>query len=212
MAHIIDFTVEGLAGRNVDYSRSLHRDVNIFFGSNGSGKTSLLKILVSALRDETRELRRVSLREARVRVFSVDHGADITLKLAKEQKSLLPAERGEVRERARLHPRAVVHADASGQRVLFTDDDEEDQWRWVEEPQGFVRRRVALNTRFLGTSRLHLDERARYRQSEGDPEEVLNEWFMRSLTNKWTSYFAYRQLEVQRRTDGRLGHPFSKRF
>ena len=49
MAHITEFAITGLAGRTDVYSGRFNRDVNIFFGLNGSGKTSLLKILHSAM-------------------------------------------------------------------------------------------------------------------------------------------------------------------
>jgi recombinational DNA repair ATPase RecF len=49
MAHITEFTVEGLAGRAEPYSHQLDRHVNVFFGLNGSGKTSLLKLLHAAM-------------------------------------------------------------------------------------------------------------------------------------------------------------------
>jgi predicted AAA+ superfamily ATPase len=47
MAHITEFSIEGLAGRSEVYSQKLNRDINVFFGLNGSGKTTLLKILHS---------------------------------------------------------------------------------------------------------------------------------------------------------------------
>jgi ABC-type cobalamin/Fe3+-siderophores transport system ATPase subunit len=49
MSHIVSFSVAGLVGRDDVYSKELNRDVNIFFGLNGSGKTSLLRILHSAM-------------------------------------------------------------------------------------------------------------------------------------------------------------------
>jgi ABC-type cobalamin/Fe3+-siderophores transport system ATPase subunit len=53
MARIMDFTIEGLAGRDDPFSVTLNPDVNVFFGLNGCGKTTLLKILYSALSNET---------------------------------------------------------------------------------------------------------------------------------------------------------------
>ena len=53
MSHVIEFYVEGLAGKEKGFGHKLNRDINIFFGLNGSGKTSLLKILHSALSTDT---------------------------------------------------------------------------------------------------------------------------------------------------------------
>jgi hypothetical protein len=41
MSHIVEFSVEGLAGRRTPYHKTLQRDLNIFFGSNGCGKIGL---------------------------------------------------------------------------------------------------------------------------------------------------------------------------
>ena len=51
MARIVGFRVTGLAGRVTPYEQRLG-DVNIFYGINGCGKTTLLKILHSALSAE----------------------------------------------------------------------------------------------------------------------------------------------------------------
>lgn len=66
MAWIVSFTVEGLAGRSKPVSQLLHRNVNVFWGFNGSGKTSLLKILHSAMRNDSSSLLRVPFKSARV--------------------------------------------------------------------------------------------------------------------------------------------------
>jgi len=52
----------------------LARDLNIYFGVNGSGKTSLLKILYSALQNDVRHLRRVKFDEATVVLSHKPHG------------------------------------------------------------------------------------------------------------------------------------------
>jgi ABC-type Na+ transport system ATPase subunit NatA len=49
MAMIRRFRIEGLAGRQDVCSAELNEFVNVCFGPNGSGKTSLLRILHSAL-------------------------------------------------------------------------------------------------------------------------------------------------------------------
>lgn len=52
VSHIVRFTINGLAGRSKPYSQDLDRHVNVFFGLNGAGKTSLLKILSSAMNQD----------------------------------------------------------------------------------------------------------------------------------------------------------------
>ena len=70
MAHIESFTIEGLAGRAQPVTRVLDMHLNVFWGLNGSGKTSLLKILHSALENDASSLRRVPFRSALVNIRS----------------------------------------------------------------------------------------------------------------------------------------------
>lgn len=70
MTKIIRFAVAGLAGRKVVVERDLSMSVNAFWGSNGAGKTSLLKILDSALSGESGRLRGVAFEEATVDIYS----------------------------------------------------------------------------------------------------------------------------------------------
>jgi len=85
MSHITEFSVEGLAGRKGIYGRKLHRDVNVFFGSNGSGKTSLFKILHSAMDSEASVLRNVRFGKASVTTFSVHFDQVFTRVIEQEQ-------------------------------------------------------------------------------------------------------------------------------
>ena len=78
MAHIVAFTVSQLAGRDGDYSVTLDDRVNVFFGNNGSGKTSLLKILHAALADSTAGLLSVPFVRAEVKIHSEIHNATIS--------------------------------------------------------------------------------------------------------------------------------------
>jgi predicted ATP-dependent endonuclease of OLD family len=73
MSHIVEFSVAGLAGRQAPYSQKLDRNVNVFFGENGSGKTSLLKILHSAIKGDVDILTRVPFTSASVDVYSVTY-------------------------------------------------------------------------------------------------------------------------------------------
>jgi predicted ATPase len=71
MSHIVSFRVDGLVGRKDPYQQTLNRDVNIFFGLNGSGKTSLLKILHSAMSGDAAMLKTVSFDRAEVVFYSL---------------------------------------------------------------------------------------------------------------------------------------------
>jgi predicted ATP-dependent endonuclease of OLD family len=68
MPYIRSFNIEELAGRSDVLERTLNTDVNVFFGLNGCGKTSLLRILHSALLNQADLLREVPFKIARVRL------------------------------------------------------------------------------------------------------------------------------------------------
>src|SRR5262245_46301984 len=83
MAHIVRFSVDGLAGRHEPYAHTLHRDLNIFFVLNGTGKSSLLKILHSALCQDANLLVRVPFQRAEVTIFSLKYGKEFTTVIEK---------------------------------------------------------------------------------------------------------------------------------
>jgi predicted ATP-dependent endonuclease of OLD family len=73
MSHIIDFNIEGLAGRKNPFSCKMDRHTNVFFGLNGCGKTSLLKILHSAMSNDASILARVPFKAASVTIYSLSY-------------------------------------------------------------------------------------------------------------------------------------------
>ena len=87
MAHIIDFTIEGLAGRKAVYKQRLNRDINVFYGLNGSGKTSLLRILDSAMDGDASRITMVPFETAEVTIYSVDWDREFVRRIQKPHKS-----------------------------------------------------------------------------------------------------------------------------
>jgi energy-coupling factor transporter ATP-binding protein EcfA2 len=70
MAHLIDVEVHGLAGKTTPTRIVFDRYQNILYGLNGSGKTSLLKILHAAMTGEHGSLKDVPFTRAVVRIRS----------------------------------------------------------------------------------------------------------------------------------------------
>lgn len=88
MAYIESFVIEGLAGRDEIVARTLDRHVNVFWGLNGTGKTSLLKILSSALTNDASMLRGVPFTKATVNFWSTDH--EVKLRRVITQAEITP--------------------------------------------------------------------------------------------------------------------------
>ena len=87
MAHITEFRIEGLAGRTHPLSVKLDRYVNVFYGLNGCGKTSLLRILASAMRGEGQHLQHVPFHAAEVSIYSNQQEMVFTRTFTKENLS-----------------------------------------------------------------------------------------------------------------------------
>ncbi len=77
MAVIRSFAIHGLAGRPGVVARDLNPSVNVLWGLNGSGKTSLLKILHAALRNDTAPLHGTSFAKAEVVFWSQYYDTEI---------------------------------------------------------------------------------------------------------------------------------------
>lgn len=77
MSHIVEFKISGLAGRKDVYRQKLNRDVNIFFGPNGSGKTSLLRILDSAMTGDSSLIEFVPFKSAEVKIYSLSYKQEL---------------------------------------------------------------------------------------------------------------------------------------
>ena len=91
MAHVTEFEIEGLAGRKDVYAKKLNLDVNIFFGLNGSGKTSLLKMFLhSAMEGNALMLKSVPFTAAEVKIYSKKYDTVVTRTIEKKQ---LPVQR-----------------------------------------------------------------------------------------------------------------------
>src|SRR5687768_10913274 len=95
MAFIEEFTIRGLAGREDTVHRVLDRHVNVFWGLNGAGKTSLLKILNSALKCDVLLLKRVPFESAEVIFWSTHHSARIRRTFVREPMDALLEEDGD---------------------------------------------------------------------------------------------------------------------
>jgi putative AbiEii toxin of type IV toxin-antitoxin system/AAA domain-containing protein len=85
MAHIVSFAIDGLAGSKTILKRQLDRHLNVFFGLNGTGKTSLLRILHSALDNDATGLENVPFQAAEVVIYSDLNQATYTYSLTKRR-------------------------------------------------------------------------------------------------------------------------------
>src|SRR5260370_1109340 len=91
MPSIRSIRIEGLAGRQDVCSLTFNDYVNVLFGPNGSGKTSVLRILHSALSNETEMLKDVPFTKAEVVIYVYGEKSEATYRLDKTVKSVRQA-------------------------------------------------------------------------------------------------------------------------
>ena len=121
MSHITEFEIAGLAGSDRVFSTKLNRDVNIVFGLNGSGKTSLLRILDSAMSGDAASLANVPFTRAAVRIFTVKHDLVFERTIEKSKPAVVP--RSEAKKSDDAGPGQTVLTAMSGAPL-----------RWVTHP------------------------------------------------------------------------------
>lgn len=78
MTAIREFTIKNLAGRHGTLNIVLDERTNLIWGLNGTGKTTLLKILSSALKNSTEGLETLPFDEAEVKFYSHNEEVEIT--------------------------------------------------------------------------------------------------------------------------------------
>lgn len=189
MAHIVEFSIAGLAGNNKVYRQKLNRNLNIFFGLNGSGKTSLLKILHSAMSRDANILQYVPFKWAEVVIHSLDYEKDFVTKISKED--LL--EKMPIRKMRKLPTRInrydidedFVYASARARRTK--------QFSWQYKTQLPTGRKGKWFHRYLPTWRLGMSDILPHRwRSELEmgtfSEEELDKLFAQSLIQLWSRY------------------------
>lgn len=174
MTRLEAFSIEGLSGRRTTIEIDLDPYVNVFWGLNGSGKTSLLRILDAALENNVAFLHRVAFTGASVTFFSN-------------------------RQNKRFVRKVAFRSDEDQLRVMETDEGDfvrliepSRRFRWVTTPSmpgPPARRRMAH--RYLPTSRLDLfPEMARKRTygaalHEERHESTYDEAFAALIDDLW---------------------------
>lgn len=192
MSHIVDFSITGLVGRKDVYARALDRHVNVFFGLNGSGKTSLLKILHSAMSGDSQILRNVPFRSAEVRIYSIRYECVFTRTISMEptKPSKRMAPEADTAEVFSSLEEQFVSSEMVGRRRLR----DRELPVWKDQPDHPEEEGAGWQHRYLPTSRLYFGLRslapALLRSRRGAlSEDWLDQVYAETLQAVWQNYY-----------------------
>jgi predicted ATP-dependent endonuclease of OLD family len=197
MSHIVEFRIDGLAGRAEPFEYKMNRNLNVFFGMNGCGKTSLLKILHSAMSNNTSVLARVPFASASVKIFSLHYKQEFKRTISKSIKDR-SAPTVEDESKIRIDERDAIQIAQHEREVL--------QWKTV--PVHKEASTTRWQHQYLPTSRLllgSLDLRAWYTLSGTErpimSEEQIDVLFAESIKQLWIKYAATLMSSIQKAQD-----------
>jgi predicted ATPase len=171
MAHIKYFRVDGLLGRTEPLEYTLDRHVNVFFGENGCGKTTLLKILAAALDRDSKAIVALPVQRAEVHIYSITR--DATFKLIWDRTE---------RDKAKVKRRVAPVYDELKQQLALSIDFGVSSWK-IQGPDAEKVSPRGWPFSFLQTHRLY---------GGGDShasEASLNNSFADALNRQWLQYY-----------------------
>ncbi len=184
MSHIVGFHIENLAGRSSPLSCNMDRTLNVFFGLNGSGKTSLLKILHSAMSGDARTLVNVPFSSAEIRIHSVSYNKVFTRRIQRPADPTSPA--------MHLVWAATPSTLESDTRLIQTQPTA--MPNWTQEPR--IPHKEGLTSwshRYLPTTRLQEGAFFSYQANPASvtgtlTEEQFDQIYATLLTSLWSNY------------------------
>lgn len=189
MAHIVEFSVKGLSGREKEIKLSLNRDINVFFGFNGSGKTSLLKILHSAMSNDASILRDVPFTEAKVVIYSISADKNFEYKIKKDRSNAAIRKAGRSsssRHIAEIERNNLLEVDPAFYEEYAMLVSPENQLKWTVSPSTDTKR---WRHQYLPISRLYVGSVKSKRESLSNiSEDQLDARFSDILQQIWMQY------------------------
>lgn len=189
MAHVTRVHVEGLLGRTEPLSLDLNRDINIIFGNNGCGKTSLLKIINAAMNMSSEEMVGIPVKRVEVDIHSVDRD-DVfthTWERSKESPGIKQVESERMRLIASLSPEDPNFRDY----MRLLGDTRKSAWRVRSKSRR--KGNAVVNRwahRYLPTTRLHTGDSSQSQSRDARvQEDKLNRSFAQSINSKWLVFY-----------------------
>lgn len=182
MANIVNFRVEGLAGRKWVFEKSLENRLSIFFGQNGCGKTTLLKIFDSALRRDSYSTIRMPFTSAEIVLKDPRTNTTYTISIDKS-------------EALRLHEKDLRHYPPHMRRRKMREMLDSLGAGWTVDPKG-NEEPVPWTHKFLPIARMFDIGKDPEASSETDVDK-LDTAYERMLERHWFDYYSEVQAGIR---------------
>jgi predicted ATPase len=183
MAHITEITIEGLLGNSESIHLKLNRDVNVFFGENGCGKTTLLKVLDAALSIDGSAMAQLPVTKAVVDIYSINAKRVIRHTWERDSKN---------RDSERLRQLALLDGDyQESAEVQFLLSRAQAQNEWKQSPKG--KSNSSWSHTFLPTTRLYfggVGSRRLHASTSNLSEGELDQAFAESVKRAWLQFYS----------------------
>lgn len=199
MAHITQIFIEGLLGRDKPINLKLNREVNIFFGENGCGKTTLLKILDAALSRDGSAMDRLPVQKATIDIYSITD--DRIIRHTWERKN---PDQTKQHKKKTLELLDHEYIETSDGQILIRQPRHENDWRLspAERPKSTGTRWAHT---FLPTTRLYFNESTRVTPPRAQLSETeLDKAFSDSVNRAWLQFYSKTLSEVRNIQEGGL--------
>lgn len=184
MAHITEIKIDGLLGRSHPIHLDLRRDVNIFFGDNGGGKTTLLKVLDAAMSRDGTLMETLPVKRAEVHIYSLTDKK--VFKHVWERKS----RRGST---ALTTPDAFWQDEEGELKPFLLSAPTESSWQMT--PKKTAGGGSRWSHTFLPTTRLYLHDRTR-QSGKTLTEKELDAIFAENVNRSWLRFYSKVMTEV----------------
>ena len=191
MATVTYVNIEQLGGRKKPIQIEFNPTVNVLWGVNGSGKTSILKVLHSALAGDATPLLRLNFSSAEVGISDVQHGQVVRTLSSEAMESLQ-------RKRARRPNSALIREDPAYQQATLFDEARTLGW----ETSPVLNRPAVFSHRYLPISRVSEFKSRWGRSNRSAVQDILDEAqydrvFADQIRDLWGEHQSDSRVQVQ---------------
>jgi predicted ATP-dependent endonuclease of OLD family len=202
MPYIKEFTIHGLCGRKLPIHYKFNRYLNIFFGLNGSGKTSLLKILHSAMKHQLISQREAFFEKAEVIICSEKDHRDFIKKIDLTETS-----------NQTIKQRRVIRSKGKEKVLIEESIGEQAQWYCNEGIEVFRHSYLPTTRLFMDIERFNLPYFFEHRfDDRGEAEDIFNKIFEKGLMESWGTYYSIISKKIREAQQEGLTNVFSEVF